>query len=348
MPLGLAFLAINYYLSLDGQSLVEYLVVGSYLITATVVLLFYAPGTNRFAEDLHFALRPFLYFSFVSFLAQFVVQGRLTPISLGTTELVTFHKVFFFQPRETIPFILRNQGVFWEPGVLQVYMNLMFFLSVFVLKSKKYAVLSAISILTTVSTMGYVLLLLQVMVWLITASRRSAWWVMAGSVVVIVLGAGAYLNLADKVSGVNKRSASARVYDLKSSLNIVREYPATGIGLSARKHAEQMYLRGIRDTELTMRELKSRGNSNSIAYAAAALGIPMFAALMIALYRQSLIERRRLLVFCVLVACLSSEPLYMTTFFILVAASGLRRRRRSGQWNRVDLPLHEPTGRSAA
>ncbi len=323
LPLALGFIGFNYLLNYEGQSLVEYLVLLSYIVTATLVLVLYGGKGDTFAIDLHHALRPFLFFSFASFLAQFVIKGHLTPVTLGTNELVTFHRVLFYQPRETIPFILRNQGVFWEPGVLQVYMNLMFFLSVFVLRDRRYALLAALSVLTTVSTMGYLLLFIQVCVWGMRVFRRSIGGIILGMLIVGTLAAVAYINIADKVVGANKRSASARMYDLRSSMSIVRESPLTGIGLSASKHAEQMFKYGARDTELSIRELRAHGNSNSLAYAAASLGIPMFGILLIALSKTALIAEKKWVFLLVVLGSVSSEPLLMTPFFVLIVLSGV-------------------------
>ena len=56
----------------------------------------------------------------------------------------------------------RNQGLFWEPGILQIYLNMLFFLEAFVFKkSKLLLLLASVLIITTYSTTGLILLLFQ-------------------------------------------------------------------------------------------------------------------------------------------------------------------------------------------
>ena len=60
--------------------------------------------------------------------------------------------------------IARNQGMFWEPGAFQVIINLslivVLFLNINEIKLKKYIVVFVITIFTTFSTGGYIIMLL--------------------------------------------------------------------------------------------------------------------------------------------------------------------------------------------
>ena len=53
----------------------------------------------------------------------------------------------------------RNQGLFWEPGVLQIYLNLFFFLQAFILKQNRWLFLIGFVILGTYSTTGILILI---------------------------------------------------------------------------------------------------------------------------------------------------------------------------------------------
>ena len=54
----------------------------------------------------------------------------------------TFYYLFYFEPvKHAFSFLglelIRNQGWFWEPGVLQVYLNILLYLEGFIFKRKK-------------------------------------------------------------------------------------------------------------------------------------------------------------------------------------------------------------------
>ena len=55
----------------------------------------------------------------------------------------TFYYLFYFEPVKHAFFsflgleLIRNQGWFWEPGVLQVYLNILLYLEGFIFKRKK-------------------------------------------------------------------------------------------------------------------------------------------------------------------------------------------------------------------
>ena len=59
--------------------------------------------------------------------------------------------------------IHRNAGIFWEPGILQSYLNILFFLEASIFKSnKKLLFLIIIAIISTYSTTGLFLLIIQI------------------------------------------------------------------------------------------------------------------------------------------------------------------------------------------
>ena len=50
---------------------------------------------------------------------------------------------FYYMPEKSVVSIFnfefcRNQGLFWEPGILQIYLNMLFFLEAFVFKKVNY------------------------------------------------------------------------------------------------------------------------------------------------------------------------------------------------------------------
>ena len=85
-----------------------------------------------------------MYHSLLNFFAYPFIKGDLLVITNPFNEYTcsTFHYLFYYMPsrNELSSFsslFCRNQGLFWEPGVLQIFLNLLFFIDAFVNKSQK-------------------------------------------------------------------------------------------------------------------------------------------------------------------------------------------------------------------
>ena len=81
---------------------------------------------------------------------------------------MTFNYLFYYSPKigNTINLfgfdIHRNAGMFWEPGILQAYLNILFFLELsFFNKNRVLLFLIIIAIISTYSTTGLFLLIIQ-------------------------------------------------------------------------------------------------------------------------------------------------------------------------------------------
>lgn len=70
---------------------------------------------------------------------------------------------------------VRNQSIFWEPGVFQTYLILAFLLevSLYGLVRKKYIIAYILALVTTMSTTGYIALLLAIIVWLVEINQKG-------------------------------------------------------------------------------------------------------------------------------------------------------------------------------
>ena len=59
--------------------------------------------------------------------------------------------------------LVRNLGIFWEPGVLQIFLNLLLFIISFVKKERSHIFwLTLLAIVTTLSTTGLVVMFIQI------------------------------------------------------------------------------------------------------------------------------------------------------------------------------------------
>ena len=118
-------------------------------------------------------LKIILYHSIFSFIAYFFIKENLFLISSEYHESLTYYYLFYYSPNELsiinlfgLEFI-RNAGMFWEPGILQAYLNILFFLEVTIFKrDRRLLVLIVFAILSTYSTTGLMLLMIQIVYFL--------------------------------------------------------------------------------------------------------------------------------------------------------------------------------------
>lgn len=130
-------------------------------------------------------------------------------------------------------FVYRNYGPFWEPGVFQLYLLLGIMFSLFGVKKIKIkeSIIFSITILTTFSTAGYILLFLTVAVFLLKKGHAGL------KVFIGIIGIIALLYILNhesvwhfvfgKLAGVAsaKHSSDSRWYSVWSNLYITLWHP---------------------------------------------------------------------------------------------------------------------------
>lgn len=268
----------------------------------------------------------------LAFILSFFVTNYL--ISINTEDFYTNTFGYLFYYNSDFPLfgftLYRNQGIFWEPGILQIYMNILFFISSFVIRNKKLQFLAAFLILTTYSTTGIGILLLQLIMILFSAKAtkiQKALIIFALSIGVVPVFVLNYTQKLDDGGGDSDITSSAfRVYDLLEGIQMTREYPITGIGLSqdayvAFKKTHNSLINNY-SQEFTDLILERR-SSNSVMLFLTRFGIPFSLLWFFMLFKQDLIGGNRWLLLFIIIAENFSEPLLMEPFFILFAASGL-------------------------
>ena len=130
-----------------------------------------------------------------------------------------FLNLFFYMPERGIVNIFgldfcRNQGLFWEPGVLQSFLNALFFLEAFVIKKRKYLlILTGFVIMTTYSTTGLALLLLQIIVYIHMEFKKNKILIP----LVLLCSFPIYfifsINIDEKIRGEREASFQKRLFD---------------------------------------------------------------------------------------------------------------------------------------
>lgn len=333
--------ASNYFFAETEQSALKY---GFHLLTVTLSSLFLFHFKNnrtsqQFIRSLYVALRLIVFHAAFNFIAYFFVANNLTVITSIYHECETFLHIFFYTTDKGMLNMFglelcRNQGLFWEPGILQAFLNMFFFLEAFIIKkSKSLLFLTTLVILTTYSTSGLALLLIQFAVYLFNELKSNKWLMLFVFVIGIPLYMILSLNVEEKIQGEKEASFQKRYFDLVQPLFIAFEYPLTGIGLDIEQFQEMrqefyfssISLNSLQEEAGVNAKIRStdKGSSNSITFLFAAIGFPMAILLLYMFFNQQIIKEKKWLWMLIIVISVMSEPLLLRPFFFLFIVSGL-------------------------
>lgn len=255
------------------------------------------------------------------FFLQFVITPFLVQIELkDILKIHTFLNIFFYESTHELGGLelFRNQGLFWEPGVLTIYMNLLFYMSSFIKKNKITSVVSGFLVLTTFSTTGIILLVMQLLVLYKSIIRKNFVYILPLTLISIPLIPLIVDNITSKFQEDNG-SFIVRSYDYLISLSIIRDHWLTGIGFGTEVYEQVQKASSIFQS---LSIIDTRRNSNSITALFVAFGIPLSLLALRFLFRQQLLSGNRWLVFLILFLGLNSEPLIFTGFFMFLIVSG--------------------------
>ena len=330
---------INFFFSINPQSIDKYAFFGIIIFTTILALLYFNNQDNRYSliDSLYFVLRLVLYQSLVSFIAYFLVKDQLFLLTSKYHDTETFNYLFYYSIKEGSVVNLfgldfhRNSGIFWEPGILQVYLNILFFLEVSYFSSnKKLLGLIIIGILSTYSTTGLLLLIIQLIYFSQTELKRyiPIFLIILVSIPLYFISS---FNLNEKIYGDREFSFQKRLFDLTQPFFIALENPITGVGLDIvqfQKVREEFYINSNLNNILTevgiqqKLETTSKGSTNSIMYMLAGMGFPTTILFIFMFIKQKIIIKHRFLWFIISVLSIMSEPLLFKPFFLIFIISG--------------------------
>ena len=320
---------------------------GFHLMNITsCVIIFTHFKNNRSSEyflgRMRYILKIILYFSIINFLAYFFVKSQLIDLYGGyNNDLVTktYNYLFFFHPEKNeLNFfgigLIRNQGWFWEPGVNQVYLNILLYLEGFVFKRGRWIIpLIIFAILTTYSTTGIFIMIIVLFFIFMKSIKRNRLLILLAIILSFPLYYVAKLNIEDKTTGEKSSSFQKRYLDLVQPLAIASDYPITGVGLDrsyfgklrSKFQMENNFGKIIQTyTGLErMSDSTEKGSSNSLTYLMAAMGFPIAFFIIYCLFKQTLFPYKRRIFMLIILISVLSEPLLLRPFFLILIVSGM-------------------------
>ncbi len=331
--------AINYTFAINPQSLTKYLFFGITILTTVFTSFYYNNQDNKrvFINSLYFVLKLILFHALFNFIAYFFIKNNLSLITSEYHESFTFNYLFHYPSRENSMINLfgldmyRNAGIFWEAGILQIYLNILFFLEVSIFKkNKKLLALIILAILTTYSTTGILLLMLQI-VYFTRKELKSNPKILFLILLMIPLYSIFSSNLTEKVYGEGESSFQKRLFDLTQPVFITIKNPLTGVGLDLDRFQEVregFYINSdinsvLRSFGIEQKvETTSKGSTNSVMYMLAGMGFPTAFLFIYMFFKQQIIRDNRLMWFIITFVSVMSSPLLLRPFFFLFIVSG--------------------------
>lgn len=336
----LVLFSINYIFAISTQAINKY----AYYLTVyavSILTLLYFRNTKKkdiFINKLYFILKIILFHAGLNFFAYFFIKNDLSTISSVNNDYETFLNIFFYVPKKCLISVFglefcRNQGVFWEPGILQAFLNSLFFLEAFIIKrSKALLIVIVFVIFTTYSTTGLAILLLQGFVYVYNEFKKNKLLFLLILSALIPIYLILQVNVQDKVQGEKEASFQKRFFDLTQPFYIALENPITGIGLDAeqfQKFREEFYFTSstlnyiYNQTGVGLKvDVTDKGSSNSIMFLLAATGFPTACLFIYMFFKQQIIKDKKWLWMIIMLISVMSEPLLLRPYFFIFIVSG--------------------------
>ena len=246
---------------------------------------------------------------------------------------------------------IRPDGFFWEPGVLQAYLNIHLILALFIFRNWRQAVLAAFAVISTRSTTGVMILAMICGSYFlqrlqIRNMRNLVASVVLGAALLVPIGFIAADNIQDKFTGEGRGSFWARQYDLFTGLNVLRANWLVGIGFDYDTYTNAARTLGYSESPLAVvggSGVQDRQNTNGIVFLFYSLGIPLALPFLIGMFRQRLLPHRWL-IGILLFLSLFSETYVFTPLPLCLMFSGLVGRWKLNMARSQRLPQEQRAG----
>ncbi len=325
-------LGINWLISSlrFGGSMGPYINLLIRMVYAYLVLTYFSGGRAPFVPILRQTLMIIMYLAIAGFLLQFIINADTLPeYDFNGLQGTTFGHLAYYSQIMPALGIYRAQGILWEPGVLQIFLNLLLFINLFYMPRRAMPIiLNLLALVMTFSTTGMIVTLIIFGYY----SYRQGWITfspkkIALAVIILgTLGTLLYYNASAKFSLEESRSFVWRLYDYEKSLTVAGTEFATGIGLDSDTYTGYPFdskILGLTSDLLAGLIDEERGNSNSIMMLVVQFGLIYFLGFILVLAHQRLIPGHRTMILLLIVIFCMSEPLILNNFFLLFFLSGM-------------------------
>ena len=291
---------------------------------------------DNLGKDIGRVLNFFLWQSLIGFVFIALFPSLLFKYSINLSSKAgpNFLGLFYANFLGSGPWGLqRSQGLFWEPGVLQIFLNIYLFIAITNGYRLKKILLIIIGIIVAYSTTGYFLLFINILFLLVKYKRN---YVRIAILATIPIFASlVYLNITNKFYGEDYTSSLARNMDAVIAYELISNNPIIGNGFyNPQEIIKKSSLANVKYEFFTGQDISKyrinerTGITNGILDLIAVLGIPLGLYFVFKLFNQSIIETKdkvgKVIFYILIIISSLSEPIMLSTFFILLFVSSLR------------------------
>lgn len=128
----------------------------------------------------------------------------------------------------------RNSGMFWEPGAFQCFINISLIFELFDDRKNKFnIIIFIITILTTQSTSGYIIMAMVLLYSMLTLKIKLKSKINVILVFIFIMIGLFYLFNSEIITDkfdMGNTSYKLRTNDLRGNINIITKYPLKGVG----------------------------------------------------------------------------------------------------------------------
>ena len=324
---GISLLAV-YHTVLNGHFSMSIVIRAINFVFAYFLLLCYFSGdpAKEFVEDYIVIGKIISLHALISTLLLAVVPQMFSPIPEHETVYRSLGILFSCRPSPSNIFFgpHRCMGLFWEPGVLQFFVNIFLYILLFHNDEKKvgrrWIVLCVVTLLMTQSITG-VYLTACIFLFYLVHRKKVIWLTVISFAAAPVIIDMFYQKFLSDWSG-DAGSYWMRLGDTLSALQIIGNYPLLGIGFDNDDFVllrREVEYQGVLNADYFW----DRGNTNSVLTLFYGLGVPLGLYLITRLYKQQIFSKQRFLFFVIVVISCVSEPLLLMAFPLFFMFSGM-------------------------
>jgi hypothetical protein len=301
----------------------------SLIIEAYIFLKCYEGNFKALYTDFFKALHVIFLHSLIGYLFYLIIPSVFVNVSFGYSYKTLGYLFFVTQP---IGGQVRNTGLLWEPGLLQLMLNLYLFYAIKTSRAFWTLILAVFVIITTFSTAGFITLGLNLILFIHHNYRINRKLVLRLLIIIFIMSGSLVFvgdNILDKFSGENT-SGLVRYRDYLIGRELISEKPLLGHGLYDEAYLKsKKYTRNIENNLFTSEYFASSedmagGFTNGFLALITWYGIPISIVIYTLFFLNYFVDHsvfNKIIYFLIVSFSLISEPITYTVFFLMFPLS---------------------------
>lgn len=298
------------------------------LLSALLLLVQYKGRSHFLQEEFFIALKFFAIYTALGYVI-YIIQPNAFQIKIGLNRSLSY---LFYVSYSSFAGIRRNTGPFWEPGVMQLIMNLFLFYCIKFKRSLYLIILGVLLVVSSFSTTGLFVVSFNFLyyIYMKYRSRQIRLFHILGVIFLLSFFIPILNQNANEKLDNQNTSALVRLRDFQIGLDLIKEKPILGHGVfDADYLSSKRYVRSIESDIFTEGYLEdlgdmSGGYTNGILGLIAWYGIPVSLLLYYFFYNNNFIGKdriERLFICIIFLVSMISEPIAYTSLFLLFPLS---------------------------